>query len=227
MNGISSGGDMKNLKSLRIAVAVALSALGTGPAFAGPPRVVDGVAIEEDESSSLEVPTRSQNPTALTSSSIDFDTPALFSDILPLQLFQTLRSGAVFFGKGAVLDAASFEVTGASGTSILAFNGRTAVNGDGTIPQLPETILFIKPNGLGIARKQTVSLDVASKRDEGRTVRLRAFNLFLRVVGSDSVQLTPQMQTLTVSTATPEIVFVVLSGESELKVLAVDNFVHN
>jgi hypothetical protein len=199
--------------------------LAVSGTFAEPPAVVDGVLVEGGESVSASgaLP----GPAALTSSSIDFDTPKLFSDTLPLQVFQTFRSGAVFFGKGVVLDAASFEVTGTSGTSILAFNGRTAVNGDGSIPQLPEFVLFVKPNLLGIARKQTVSVDVGSKRDEGRTVRLLAFNARLRVVDSDSVQLTPQMQTLTVSTASPEIVLIALLGESELKVLAVDNLLYN
>jgi hypothetical protein len=163
----------------------------------------------------------------LTSSSIDFDTPQLFSDSLPLQVFQTLRSGAVFFGKGVVLDAASFEVTGTSGTSILAFNGRTAVNGDGSIPRLPELVLFLRSNRLGLERRRTVSVDVGSKRDEGRTVRLLAYNNRLRLVDEDSVVVAPQMQTLTVSTATPEIVLIALMGDPELQVLAVDNLLHN
>ena len=193
--------------------------------FAEPPKIVDGVVVGQvdSDSRSRALPA----PAALTSSSIDFDTPQLFSDTLPLRVFQTFRSGAVFFGRGVVLDAESFEVTGTSGTSILAFNGRTAVNGDGSIPRLPEFVLFVKPNLLGLARKQTVSVDVASKRDEGRTVRLLAYNSRLRVVGSDSVQVTPQMQTLTVSTGTPEIVLIALMGDPELDVLAVDNLLYN
>jgi len=208
-----------------IAIACMFLFLAVSRTFAGPPTIVDGVLVDEEVDSgsgSRALPA----PAALTSSSIDFDTPELFSDTLPLRIFQTFRSGAVFFGKGVVLDAASFEVTGTSGTSILAFNGRTAVNGDGSIPQLPELILFVKPNLLGISRKQTVSVDVASKRD-GRRVRLLAFNIALRLVDSDSVLVTPQMQTLTVSTATPQIVLIALRGEPELKVLAVDNLIYN
>jgi hypothetical protein len=199
--------------------------LAVSGTVAEPPAIVDGVLVERDHSvsESGDLP----GPVALTSSSIDFDTPKLFSDSLPLQVFQTFRSGAVFFGRGVVLDAESFEVTGTSGASILAFNGRTAVNGDGSIPRLPEFVLFVRPNLLGIARKQTVSVDVGSKRDEGRTVRLLAFNTRLRVVDSDSVQLTPQMQTLTVTSATPEIVLIALLGDPELEVLAVDNLLYN
>jgi hypothetical protein len=218
-NHHNKGNDMKNHHTARAVAALALTFAFAIPATAQR-GIVDGVALEEDRS-------RAPEPMALTPGSIDFDTPALFSDSLPLQVFQTVRTGALFFGKGVVLDAASFEVTGTSGTSVLAFNGRTAVNGDGSIPGLPETILFLKPNGLGVSRKQTVSVNVASKRDEGRTVRLRAFNLLLRVVASDSLILTPEMQTLRVSTPTPEIVFVTLSGERDLEVLAVDNLVYN
>ena len=58
-------------------------------------------------------------------------------------------------------------------------------------------------------------------------VSLVAYNTLFRVVDSASVLLTPQMQTLTVSTATPQIILIALRGESELKVLAVDNLVHN
>ena len=119
------------------------------------PTIVDGVVVERVDPGSASG--RRPRAADLTSSSIDFDTPKLFSDTLPLSVFQTLRSGAVFFGKGVVLDAASFEVTGTSGTSILAFNGRTAVNGDGSIPQLPELVLFLKPDRLGLA--QTDGID--------------------------------------------------------------------
>jgi hypothetical protein len=200
--------------------AGALNLLTVGPTFAENPKIVDGVAVEDAGDSGVA-------PTALSSSSIDFDTPQLFSDTLPLHVFQTFRTGAYFIGRGAVLDAASFEVIGTSGTSILAFNGRTAVNRDGSIPQLPELVVFLKPNLLGISRKKTVSVDVGSKRDEGRTVTLMAFNISLKVIDSASVRVSPQMQTLTVSSATPEIVFIGLFGEKELKVLAVDNLVYN
>jgi hypothetical protein len=207
---------MKTTASSWITATGALCCLLAGPAYAGPPDVVDGVAVSA-----------SAAPAAITSSSIDFDTPELFSDTLPLRLFHTLLTGAYFFGKGAVLDAASFEVTGTSGTSILAFNGRTAVNGDGTIPELPEFVLFLKPGRLGLSPKQTVSVDVGSRRDEGRTVTLVAFNRRFRRVASSSIQVSPQMQTLTVSTPTPQIILIGLYGDSELKVLAVDNLIYN
>jgi hypothetical protein len=198
---------------------------GASGTFAEPPKIVDGVVVEPVDSDSRSRALTA--PAALTSSSIDFDTPKLFSDTLPLQVFQTLRSGVVFFGKGVVLDAESFEVTGTSGTSILAFNGRTAVNGDGSIPRLPEFVLFLRSNRLGLTRRRSVSVDVGSKRDEGRTVRLLAYNNRLRLVDEDSVVVAPHMQTLTVSTATPEIVLIALMGDPELQVLAVDNLLHN
>lgn len=157
---------------------------------------------------------------ALSSSSVDFETPELFSDTLPLQVFQSFQTGAIFVGSGAVIDAASFEVTGATGENVLGFNGRFGENADGSIPQLPELIAFVAP-------KRTVSVDVGSKHDEGRSVVLIALNLFLSVVDSDSVQITPQMQTLTVSSTTPEILIVGIFGEAELKILAVDNLTYN
>ena len=159
-------------------------------------------------------------PAALSSSSVDFETPELFSDTLPLQVFQSLQTGAIFVGSGAVIDAASFEVTGATGENVLGFNGRFGENADGSIPQLPELIAFVSP-------KRTVSIDVGSKHDEGRSVVLIAVNLLLSVVDSDSVQITPQMQTLTVSSTTSEIFIVGIFGETELKILAVDNLIYN
>jgi hypothetical protein len=218
--------NMKNKNILRRAIIGFLCCLGIGPGGARAQTVVDGVAVDEPAAPSAlarSVP----RATALSPSSVDFDTPKLFSDALPLRVFQTFKNGALFIGKGAVLDAESFEVTGISGTSILAFNGRTAVNGDGSVPRLPEMVLFLKPNLLGLAPKQSVSIDVGSKRDEGRTVRLLAFNTSLRVVAADSVSVTSQMQTLTVSTATPKIILIALWGDSELTVLAVDNLRYN
>ena len=147
-------------------------------------------------------------------------------DAFLLQIFQTLQTGAIFIGTGAVIDVASFEVTGTTGESALGFNP-IFVNGDGSIPRLPEFIAFVTPDLSGVSPKQTVSVDVGSKRDEGRFVTLIALNLFLGVVDSESVQLTPQMQTLTVSSATPEIVLVAVFGEPELKVVVVDNLTYN
>ena len=72
-----------------------------------------------------------------------------------------------------------------------------------------------------------MSVDVGSKRDEGRFVVLFALNRSLTVVDFDFVQVRPQMHTLTVSSATPEIVLVALFGETELKVLVVDNLSYN
>lgn len=151
----------------------------------------------------------------------------LFSDTLPLQVFNTFGTEAIFLGTGAVIDVASFEVTGATGEGALGFNGRTAVNGDGTIPRLPELVLFVVPDGSAASPKQTVSVDLGSKRDEGRFVVLLALNRSLRVLDFDFVQVTPQMQTLTVSSATPEIVIMALFGEPELKILVVDNLTYN
>jgi hypothetical protein len=216
---------MKIMTSSWIAISFLFLLPAVREASEEPAAIVDGVRV--GEAGPRSAPGALSRPAALTSSSIDFDTPQLFSDTLPLRVFQSFQSGALFFGNGVVLDAASFEVTGTSGTSILAFNGRTAVNGDGSVPQLPEFILFVPPNLLGIAPKQTVSINVASKRDEGRTASLTAYNIFLRVVDTDSVQVTPQMQTLTVSAASPQIVLIALRGDTELKVLAVDNLVYN
>jgi hypothetical protein len=88
-------------------------------------------------------------------------------------------------------------------------------------------VLFVVPDGSAASPKQTVSVDVGSKRDEGRFVVLFGLNRSLTVVDFDFVQVTPQMQTLTVSSATPGIVLVALFGEAELKVLVVDNLSYN
>ncbi len=194
-------------------------ALISGPAAALDSKVVDGVRVEDRSTPPA--------PAVLSSSSVDFETPELFSDTLPLQVFQTFQTEAFFVGTGAVVDAASFDVTGTTGESALGFNGRTAVNGDGSIPQLPELILFVAPDLSAVSPKQTVSVDVGSKRDEGRFVVLIALNRSLNLVDFDFVQVTPQMQTLTVSSTTPEIVLLGLFGEMELKVLVVDNLSYN
>lgn len=193
--------------------------LVAGAAAALDSKVVDGVRAGDES--------KPPTPAVLSSSSVDFETPALFSDTLPLQVFQTFQSEALFFGTGAVLDVASFEVAGATGRSALGFNGRTAVNGDGSIPQLPELVIFVAPDLSAVSPKQTVSVDVGSKRDEGRFVVLIALNQSLNLVDFDFVQVTPQMQTLTVSSTAPEIVLVGLFGETELKVLVVDNLSYN
>ena len=192
--------------------------LVSGGTAAPDSKVVDGVHVE-DEAATPE-------PAALSSSSVDFETPELFSDTLPLRVFLTLRTEALFLGGGAAIDVASFEGTGATGENALGFNGRTAVLGDGSIPRLPELVLFIAPNG-AISPKQTVSVDVGSKRDEGRFVVLLALSKSLKLVDFDFVQVTPQMQTLTVGSATPEIVLVGLFGERELKILVMDNLRYN
>jgi hypothetical protein len=58
-------------------------------------------------------------------------------------------------------------------------------------------------------------------------VILIALDQSLNLVDFDFVQVTPQMQTLTVSTTSPEIVLLGLFGETELKVLVVDNLRYN
>jgi hypothetical protein len=75
--------------------------------------------------------------------------------------------------------------------------------------------------------RQSVSLDVGSKEDSGRSVMLVAYDFFLNVLDSDQVLLTPKMQTLTVSSASQNILLVGLFGETEAKVLVVDNLAHN
>lgn len=205
--------------SRRALGALLATLLASSAAAALDAKVVDGVRVEDQAAT--------PGPAVLSSSSVDFETPELFSDTLPLRIFNTFRTGAIFLGGGAVIDVASFEVTGATGENALGFNSRTAVLGDGSIPHLPELVLFVTPTRRLISPKQTVSVDVGSKRDEGRTVVLYALNRSLRVVDFDSVQVTPQMQTLTVSSATPEIVLVGLFGETELKVLVMDNLIYN
>jgi hypothetical protein len=157
---------------------------------------------------------------AISSNFISFDCPQLFSDTLPLQIFQTLHSGAFFIGSGSVLEVTSFGVKGTSSKSALAFNGRYAINGDGTVPQLPEGIIFLP-------LRQSVSLDVGSKEDAGRSVMLVAYDFFLNVLDSDQLLLTPKMQTLTVSSPSQNILLVGLFGETEAKILVVDNLSHN
>lgn len=163
----------------------------------------------------------------LAQGSVDFDSPALFSDTLPLEIFQTLRTEAVFVGTGAVLDVTSFEVTGTSDRTALAFNGRTAINGDGSVPRLPELVAFVTPDRTAFSPKQNVSVKVGSKRDAGQTVLLAAFDLSLNVVDFDFFTITPQMQTLTVSSPTSSIVLVGIFGSAELQVLVVDDLVYN
>jgi hypothetical protein len=184
-------------------------------------KIVDGVRVGDEAKPPSQPGEPARN--ALSSSSVDFETPELFSDTLPLQVFQTFQTEAFFVGRGAVLDVASFEVTGATGKSALGFNGRTAVNGDGSVPQLPEVVLFVEPDLSAVSPKQSVSVDVGSKRDEGRFVVLIALNQSLQLVDFDYVQVAPQMKTLTVSSTRPEIVLVGLFGETELKILVVDN----
>jgi hypothetical protein len=193
-------------------------ALASGLASARDSKVVDGVRVGDPGPPA---------PAVLSSSSVDFETPELFSDTLPLQVFQTFQTTALFRGTGAVIDVASFEVTGTTGDSALGFNGRTAVNGDGSIPRLPELVIFVAPNLRALSPKQTVSVDVGSKRDEGRFVVLIALNRTLNVLDFDFVQVTPQMQTLTVSSPSPDIALVALFGEAELKILVADNLTYN
>ena len=62
---------------------------------------------------------------------------------------------------------------------------------DGSIPRLPELVIFVVPDGSAASPKQTVSVDVGSKRDEGRFVVLFALNRSLTVVDFDFVQVRP------------------------------------
>jgi hypothetical protein len=211
---------MKNLAMVLGVIALTFT-LHSRMGRAAEQEIVDGVRQSSSE------PPRLAAVAALSAGSIDFETPQLFSDTLPLQVFQSFKTEAFFLGTGAVVDITSFEVQGATGRSALGFNGRIGVNGDGTVPQLPEFVVFLAPYVLGLSPQQTVSIDVGSSRDAGRFVTLVAYNIFLIPLDSDVVQLTPQMQTLTVSSALPDIVFVGLFGEEEAKVLAADNLTYN
>jgi hypothetical protein len=182
------------------------------------PRTLAGSHLRANLRAPLAAPLAPRD--AISSSFISFDCPQLFTDTLPLQIFQTLQSGAFFIGTGSVLEVTSFGVKGTSSKSALAFNGRYAINGDGSVPQLPEGIIFLP-------LRQSVSLDVGSKEDSGRSVMLVAYDFFLNVLDSDQVLLTPRMQTLTVSSASQNILLVGLFGETEAKVLVVDNLAHN
>jgi hypothetical protein len=218
---------MRSFVVLAITIAFVLL---SGVGHAAPPRVVNGVSRRAAprtlagnvSRSGLRAPlsTALAPRDAISSSFISFDCPQLFTDTLPLQLFHSLQSGAFFIGTGSVLDVTSFRVKGTTSKSAMAFNGRYAVNGDGTVPQLPEGILFLP-------LRQSVSLDVGSRDDAGRSVMLVAYDFFLNVLDSDQVLLTPRMQTLTVSSASQNILLVGLFGEVEAKILVVDNLAHN
>jgi hypothetical protein len=71
------------------------------------------------------------------------------------------------------------------------------------------------------------AVNVGSKRDEGQTVLLAAFDTSLNVVDYDFFTITPQMQTLTVSSSTSNIVLVGIFGSADLQVLVVDELVYN
>ncbi len=105
-------------------------------------------------------------------------------------------------GGGAILDQCSnFGVSGFSAPNFLAFNsGATMQNGG--IPRTPETMTFSSP-------MSAVSILVGSA-DESSLVTLEAYNAGNALVDSDSVNLSANLQLLSVSG--PGIVRAVLRG---------------
>ena len=114
----------------------------------------------------------------------DYDPPCEFDETLPLDSFWNGNSSASAFyalGRGAVLDTvcSGFNTTGASAPNFLAWNCN-AINGDGTIPVLPQLIAY---TGGSVT---TVSIDVGTGLDVG-TATLVALDAGFAVLDADSV----------------------------------------
>ena len=133
-------------------------------------------------------------PESATPNSMNFDPPCSFGSTLPLMAGSYMDPGsrAVYVdGEGAVLDECSnFGVSGYSPPNFLAFNC-DARNIDGTKPTLPLEIRFS-------VRVSSVSVNVASGIHAGATATLQVYNAAHFLLGSQSVVLTPAVQTLSV-----------------------------
>jgi hypothetical protein len=155
-------------------------------------------------------------PSALPAISLSFEPPKLFAQTIAIQVYMSFRTKAYFVsgpraatGNGAILDVTSFGVTGHSPPFGIAWNSLDAVNADGSVPSLPQTIWFLR-------RVKDVSMKVGSRTSQGEPVTLTAYAWRNRVVDSDTVTAAPEMQTLSVSDPTGSIRYVVLDGPAVL-----------
>ncbi len=124
--------------------------------------------------------------------SINFDPPSVFIETLPLQIYMTGATKAIFIGGGAVLNEGSgFKVTGHSAPNFLAWNS-SARNSDGSVPALPEILAFTTP-------VSSVSINVGTGWSQGQTAGLIALDGEFNVLGFDTVTISSAMQTLSVT----------------------------
>jgi hypothetical protein len=183
---------MLTIKSL-VWIAVCLL---VAPAWAQ--KIEDGVDIDKHTD---EIVAESATLTGM-----NFDPPCTFAATLPLMAAPYLDPSTqshFLDGEGAVLNkCANFGVSGFSDPNFLAWNC-SASNLDGTRPQLPAEIKFLRP-------MSSVSINVASAANAGSTAMLTVFNAAHSQIGVASASLTPAVQTLTVSVA--GIRYAILSG---------------
>jgi len=148
---------------------------------------------------------------------LDFEPPVLFISSIPLQIEQNTSTRVVFgAGNGAVLDVFSFSVTGYSMPNALAWNCGAA-NSDGTVPALPEILLFNPP-------VQRVSMLIGDGVNPGMDGGLVALDGMFNVLDSDFVVLGAAMQPVSVSSASTGIQFAAILGPC---IMVADNIVYN
>jgi len=136
---------------------------------------------------------------------IDFEPPKFFEDAYPLEIWASGDTGAHFVvGHGAVLDVSTFFVTGYSEPNALAWNS-FSTNADGSTPALPAVIRFDPP-------VQNISMKVGSTTYSGSAAKMKALNATLGRVGYDSVVLSSTMQTLSISSGSSNIEYLLIMG---------------
>ncbi|MGD9346222.1 MAG: hypothetical protein PVH84_10190, partial [Candidatus Aminicenantes bacterium] len=146
---------------------------------------------------------------------VTFEPPDGFVDTLPLETWVSGDTGVSFIGgHGCVLKAYSFSVTGYSEPNALCYNSG-ATNADGTKPRLPAILKFDHP-------VEYISLKVGSNSWSGSNAKIRAYSATLSLVDEDSLTLSNTMQTLSVSSGSPNIEILLIRGPS---VMVIDDLV--
>ena len=123
----------------------------------------------------------------------DVSAPCNFLDMVALRdeyasLGVHFRGNDALNGGGILNECGNFGVTGYSAPNFLAFS-RVGQFSDGGHPIPPQSIYFDNPVG---------GVRIKAGSETGGTVKMTAFNTSHQVVGSQTLAMTPELQTLTI-----------------------------